>query len=75
MAWRHLCLFSLNFCILGSPIIDIKSQSCKLNQLLFFPTKEIKLVWNKLGCLLYPQSFRYLQFMFSVTLSKIYSSN
>lgn len=67
-----ICVFLL-ISIFWDFILLILNQSCKLNQLLWFPTKEIKLVWNKSGCLLYPQSFHCLQLMFSVTLSKIYS--
>lgn len=55
--------------------MGIKCQSCKLNQLLRVLTKEIKVLWNKLRCLLYPQSLHCLQVVFSVTLSKIYSCN
>jgi len=50
------CLFSLDVYILHSHIIGVKSQSCKLNQFLRVLTKENKVLWNKLRCLLYPQS-------------------
>lgn len=71
-----ICVYFLSIYIFWVLILLVLNPS-PVNPVSFptkwFPTKVIKLVWNKLGCLLYPQSFHYLQFMFSVTLSKIYS--